>query len=103
KITILNATTGVATLDMSKFEVAQNAPNPFDQTTSIIYTTPTATTMTLSVYNVLGKLVYMSKFQSENGYNTYQLSASQFPSGIYMYSLSNGKTSITKRMIVAGK
>ncbi|MEO6882650.1 MAG: T9SS type A sorting domain-containing protein [Bacteroidia bacterium] len=102
KIKILNAT-GIATLDMTKFEVGQNSPNPFTQTTKIIFTMPTVAPMTLSVYNVLGTLIMQSKFQAEKGYNSYELSANDFPSGIYMYSLNNGKTSITKRMIVAGK
>lgn len=102
KITILNAT-GIQTLDMTKFDVGQNIPNPFDQKTKIIFTTPTASTMTLSIYNVLGRLMLQSKFQSEKGYNSYELSANNFPSGIYMYSLSNGKSSITKRMIITGR
>ncbi|MCW3084363.1 MAG: hypothetical protein JWP12_1729 [Bacteroidetes bacterium] len=97
---IVNAPAGIEMLDMSKFDVKQNMPNPFSSSTEIQFSSVTPETVEFSVFNMLGSVVYSKTIKAEKGANTITLDASVFPEGIYMYSLKNGSKTITKRMIV---
>lgn len=88
------------TLDLSRFDVVQNYPNPFEKETVISFSSPNNDTYTLTIYNVLGELVQTQKIDAEQGLNQFKFTALDYPSGVYVYSLSNGEKTITKRMIV---
>lgn len=94
---------GIESLDPSKFEVTQNNPNPFDFKTEIQFSSTKAENIDFKVFNMLGAIVYSKTINAEKGMNTIELDASNFPSGIYVYSVKNGDKTITKRMIVSGK
>ncbi len=97
----------------TKFDLLQNYPNPFNPTTTIKYTIPTplnspfakggntGESVTLKVYNILGKVVttLVNKQQSAG---TYQVifDAKNLPSGAYFYRLKAGNFSKTKQMIL---
>ena len=51
---------------------------------------------------MFGRSVYTEKITATKGLNTYQFSY-DLSAGIYMYTINNGKESISKRMIVAEK
>jgi hypothetical protein len=100
---VVNAPTGIETLDLSAFEVEQNIPNPFNGKSEIHYSSTTPATIEFRVYNMLGAIVYSNKYKAEKGMNTIGLEANTFSPGIYMYSIKNGTTAITKRMIVSNE
>ena len=85
----------------------QNYPNPFNPTTVISYQLPTASTVSLKVYDVLGKEV-MTLVQGRQAAGTYNytLNASKLASGVYFYRLqasaTNGASSFvqTKKMML---
>lgn len=77
------------------------APNPFDVATNIIYTNPQQGNVDLSVYNMLGKLVYSNTYEAKAGKNTIALNAVNMASGMYIYNLSNGKEVRTGKMTVS--
>ncbi len=97
----------------TKFDLLQNYPNPFNPTTTIKYTIPTplnspfakggntGESVTLKVYNILGKVVttLVNKQQSAG---TYQVifDAKNLPNGTYFYRLKAGNFSKTKQMIL---
>jgi hypothetical protein len=93
---------GVESLDMNRFSVAQNAPNPFTGKTTISYTVLNGSEVAFAVYNVLGELVKEVHYSASQGVNTIELDARELNTGIYFYTLSNGKETISKRMVVAG-
>jgi len=97
---IVDPVAGVETLSGSKFEVAQNRPNPFNHTTFIDFSTPTYGIFTLKISDILGKTVSMKNITANRGLNRITISAKDFESGIYFYTISNNKTAITKRMII---
>jgi hypothetical protein len=84
------------------FALQMNYPNPFNPTTVIRYDLPEASTVRLSVFNILGQEVATlvnsvvdAGYQSVE-WNTENRSGVSLPSGIYMYrlqatSLMNGK------------
>ena len=100
---IIDAAAGIETLDLSKFDVDQNSPNPFSENTEIRFSSVTTSNIDFKVYNVLGGVVYDSQFKSEKGVNTIKVAANYFAPGVYIYSITNGEKTVTKRMIVANK
>ncbi|MBL7882609.1 MAG: T9SS type A sorting domain-containing protein [Bacteroidia bacterium] len=95
--------TGINDLNMSKFDVHQNSPNPFSERTEIYFSSLDNSQIEFKVYNLVGALVYNNKFNGEKGVNTIRLEANSFAPGVYIYSVKNGNQTITKRMVVTSK
>jgi photosystem II stability/assembly factor-like uncharacterized protein len=85
----------------SQFSLSNNYPNPFNPSTVISYSIPSASNLKLTIYNTLGQTVRVL----ENGYKnagnySITFSASELPSGIYFYRLEAGQFSQIKKMIL---
>lgn len=93
----------IETLDLTKFDVEQNAPNPFTGKSEIRFSSVNNSDVDFKVFNLLGSVVYDNKFKAEKGVNTINIEANLFAPGVYMYSVKNGDQTITKRMIVSSK
>ncbi len=84
-----------------KFNLLQNYPNPFNPSTKIKYSVSSQQLVTLKVYDILGKEVatlvneVKQPGKYEINYNAIYLS-----SGVYIYKLSAGNFSETKKMIL---
>ena len=85
----------------SSFSLSQNYPNPFNPTTTIQYSIPKETMVTLRIYNILGQEVatLVNQHQIAGGY-TATFDASQFASGVYFYRLSAGSFSQVRKMLL---
>ena len=81
------------------FGLDQNAPNPFGRSTAISYALDQAGSVSLVVYDVLGRQVarLVDEVQ-EPGRYTAELDASRLASGTYLYVLQAGTQRQTKRM-----
>ena len=85
------------------FHLYQNYPNPFNPETTIGFSIPANSNVSLKVYNILGKLVaLLVNEEKEAGeysisFNTsdYKLSA-----GVYFYRLDAGSFSSTKKLLL---
>ncbi len=87
----------------SDYSLEQNYPNPFNPTTTIIYSIPKQKHVTLKVFDILGRLVAtLVNEQQEAGYHKAEFSSTDLNlgSGIYLYKLSSGRYSKTKKMIL---
>ena len=86
---------------ISGFKLAQNYPNPFNPATTIKYSLPENSFVTLKVYNILGKEV-ATLVNEEKSTGIYEVSfnATNLPSGIYFYTIHAGKLMETKKMIL---
>ena len=81
------------------FSLDQNFPNPFNPTTSISFSIPSDSKVTLEVYDVLGKAV--KTLVNENraaGTYTVSFDASALSSGVYFYRLTAGENTMLKKM-----
>lgn len=83
----------------------QNYPNPFNPTTTIEYSLPEKSDVTISIYSALGELVTtLVNGTIESGYQTVTFSAADLTSGTYIYQIKavgNGKIFVdTKKMIL---
>jgi len=83
------------------FELGQNAPNPFNGTTTINIQVPTSVDGKLSIYDVTGKVIKTWKQNYEKGNHQMTLTASDLPEGgIYYYQFEAGGYTATKKMVV---
>jgi hypothetical protein len=85
----------------TSFMLKQNYPNPFNPTTKITYTIPTASKVTLKIFNLLGQLVATLVDEQQEA-NTYvkEFDASHLASGTYFYQINAGNFNSTKKMIL---
>lgn len=73
----------------TEFTLAQNFPNPFNPSTTIIYTLPVDARVTLEVYDVLGQRVAeLVDGVVAAGYHNETFDASTLSSGLYLYRLT---------------
>jgi hypothetical protein len=84
-----------------EYELAQNYPNPFNPVTMIRYQIPTAETVSLKVYDVLGKEVAtLVSGRQEAGNYAVPFNASGLSSGMYFYRLQAGSFVETRKMML---
>ena len=84
-----------------KFQLMQNYPNPFNSQTTISYSLPVRSDVSIRLYDILGKEAALL-YEGEKDEGTYELhfSADNLPSGIYFYRLRAGNFTITKKLIL---
>lgn len=72
----------------SKFALNQNYPNPFNPSTTISFTLPVNSRVTLKVFDMLGKEVAtLVSSELASGVHSYKLDASHLTSGTYIYRM----------------
>jgi photosystem II stability/assembly factor-like uncharacterized protein len=92
-------------VSVESFALKQNFPNPFNPSTIISYNLPFDASVTLKVYDMLGKQItsLVNANQSAGSYN-FKFDGANLSSGIYFYTLIANGTNInfskTMRMIL---
>ena len=83
------------------FDLSQNYPNPFNPTTTISYTLPKESFVTLKVYNIIGEQVAtLVNERNEAGIHTINFDASDLNSGLYVYSIDADGFHETRKMML---
>ena len=84
-----------------EFKLLQNYPNPFNPATTIEYSVPEQSMVTITIYDALGKEIEQL-YSGEKSAGTYsvQWNASNYSSGIYFYRLSADKFVQVKKMLL---
>jgi len=89
-----------------EFGLGQNAPNPFNPSTSISYDLPKACNVHLEIYNVLGQSVktLTSGYQEAGSqsiiWDGTDHTGNSVASGVYFYRIQAGDFSATKKMMM---
>ncbi len=74
---------------LRSFALNQNYPNPFNPTTSVSFVIGHPSFVTLSVYDVLGRVVVsLVNGEQTAGYKSVTWNAANVPSGVYFYRLT---------------
>jgi hypothetical protein len=92
-------------LKPQSFHLKQNYPNPFNPNTKIEFSILTRSVVTIKVYNELGEEI-SQLLNEEKRAGTYIVDFSSIqgnkvlPSGIYIYKLTAGNYSDSKKMVI---
>jgi hypothetical protein len=88
------------------FQLNPNYPNPFNPATRIEYYLPRASTVKLTIYNILGQAVKSLVNERQEGGYYYTIwdgknrNGYYVPSGVYLYHLEAGTFSESKKMLL---
>lgn len=99
-----NSVTGIENSDGTlpyEYSLKQNYPNPFNPSTTIQYSIPKRSLVTLRVYDMLGRLVttLVNSEKAAGNYNV-NFNASNLASGVYFYRISAGNFNMTRKLIL---
>jgi hypothetical protein len=93
-----NETGGAAPVE---FALEQNYPNPFNPATTIKFSIPEQSRVTLKIYDVLGREVRTLVNEVRNaGSHEVNFDASNLASGMYIYSIKAGDYNASKKMML---
>ncbi|MFT4567196.1 MAG: hypothetical protein ACI9FN_002160, partial [Saprospiraceae bacterium] len=85
---------------LAGFELYQNEPNPFVQSTLITFKIPEAAHVQLTMFDVTGKVVSIIDGDFNKGLNNFSVTKSDLnASGILYYQVQSGDFSATRKMI----
>jgi hypothetical protein len=85
----------------ASFSLSQNYPNPFNPSTTISFSLPSRSFVTLKIFDMLGKEVTtIVSGEMSSGNYTKQWDAAIMSSGIYFYRLQAGSFTETKKLIL---
>ena len=83
------------------FSLSQNYPNPFNPKTTIRYSLPEKSDISINIYNQLGqKVEALFEGEKEAGQYTISWNAEHFASGVYFYELAAGNHRDVKKLIL---
>lgn len=84
------------------FFLEQNYPNPFNPSTTIKYTLPKDSKVTLEVYNIVGQKVttIINNENIEAGNHQINFKGASLSSGIYLYKLTTDKFTSIKKFVL---
>ncbi len=85
----------------TEFLLSQNYPNPFNSSSTIKYSIPKFSQITLKIFNTLGEEIEIL-VNEEKPVGTYEVNwnDASLPSGVYFYRLQAGSFVQTKKMIL---
>jgi len=78
-----------------------NYPNPFNAGTTISYSLPENSVVTLDIYDILGRKI-QTLFEGNQPAGNHSLiwNADNFSSGVYFYKLTSGEMQLSNKMIL---
>ncbi|MDP7529881.1 MAG: T9SS type A sorting domain-containing protein, partial [Candidatus Marinimicrobia bacterium] len=88
------------------FRLFQNHPNPFNPTTTLRYDLPDDAMVTITVYNMMGRVVCdLVSRQQTAGYRSIQWNATNntgqpVSAGVYLYTIEAGEFRQTRKMVL---
>ncbi|MBK6773612.1 MAG: T9SS type A sorting domain-containing protein [Ignavibacteria bacterium] len=102
---LTDAVTEVSTVNSlvpSEYTLEQNYPNPFNPTTTINFSIPKSSIVSLKVYDALGKEVatLVNEFKNAGNYSADFTATSNLTSGIYFYTLTSENFTSTKKLML---
>jgi hypothetical protein len=86
--------------EVATFELYQNEPNPFTESTVIGFSLPEAANYTLTIFDVTGKVVKVVTNDGQKGYNSESIDRKDISSGVMYYQLESNDYTATKKMII---
>jgi hypothetical protein len=92
--------TGIEDMQNFGFAVNANYPNPANDVTYLSFTTPTSDEVKINLYDAVGRNVYNFKGNSIAGKQSFGISLADMKEGVYIYSITFGGKTISKKLVV---
>lgn len=97
---VVSATPRAGANTPAEYSIAQNYPNPFNASTTFAFTIPEAGFVSLKVFDLLGREVATVINQElAADFHTVNWTAEGLPTGMYMYKLTAGQFSQTRKLL----
>lgn len=90
---------GVNPNQTSDFQIFQNAPNPFSDKTRLAYISAKEERAELSIYNILGVLVYQESELLAPGNHHFSFDGKKLQPGTYLYKVKTSKGYYTGKLL----
>ncbi|MBK9405671.1 MAG: T9SS type A sorting domain-containing protein [Ignavibacteria bacterium] len=99
---VVTEVSAVNSIVPSEYSLEQNYPNPFNPTTTINFSIPKSSIVSLKVYDALGKEVatLVNEFKNAGNYSADFTATSNLTSGIYFYTLTSENFTSTKKLML---
>ncbi|MFA5834243.1 MAG: T9SS type A sorting domain-containing protein [Bacteroidota bacterium] len=98
---VMNVNPSDLGVSATTFSLSQNYPNPFNPTTSIHFTVPHNSFVTLTIYDLMGREIEQLVAEERRaGTYTIKFIPKNLSSGMYFYRLQSGSFSDTKKLIL---
>jgi hypothetical protein len=86
------------------FELMQNTPNPFSETTFVRFVLPESGMVNISVFDITGKVVSFMRSEFPQGLNELRFNSDEIGApGVYFYQVESNGHRETKKMILINK
>jgi len=96
-----NTTSTMNQFDNFTFELKGIYPNPVNDQSKIQFIAGEPKDVIFSVFNYLGEKMDDQIIAANRGVNNIFIDANNYPNGMYLYSINNGRKIISKRMVIA--
>lgn len=91
----------VTEVDQDAFAIVNTYPNPVVDVTNINFNAPkNMNNIQFEVYSILGTKVHTQQISADRGMNNIRFDGSALSSGLYVFTLSDGNTTLTRKMTV---
>lgn len=85
----------------SNFALLPNTPNPANDFTSIQFSAPASGEATMTVYDLVGKMVVQKNVRAVPGTNKVKLNTAEFHQGLYIVRLEAFGQAVSQRLVVS--
>ncbi|MFN9596811.1 MAG: T9SS type A sorting domain-containing protein [Bacteroidota bacterium] len=99
----INTSSGIGSAVAYDFGWVGMSPNPANNFTDLDFTAPSAGNYQLGIFNILGKEMASRPVRAVAGLNRQRLDLSNISSGVYLVSIRNGNSVLTRRLVVSKK
>jgi hypothetical protein len=90
----------VASAPSAQFEVGFATPNPAKNMVQLPYAMSGKGDAHIMVTGLLGNTLLDKMVESKKGDNVYNVDVANWEEGVYLYSIDNGKSKVTRRLVV---
>jgi Cu/Zn superoxide dismutase len=95
-----NITTGISSVIGITAKSIAIYPNPTNNNFTLSFGTETMENVTVSVFDVVGKLIVNSTYYTQVGENSIPINMKNSQSGMYFVKVANGKQEVIKKLVV---
>jgi len=75
-------------------------PNPFTTQAEVSFSSAKAAMMTEKITSIIGSTVYSNQLDVKVGANSHVINRNALAAGVYFYTITDGSTSFTKRLVI---